>query len=63
MDPIIQDYIFYKSIPSGSITFANWFELSSFHTDIIQDQKEVSITLSDHEPLISTIYLLKWWLF
>ena len=63
MDPIIQDYIFFKSIHSGSITFANWFELSSFHTDIIQDQKEVSITLSDHEPLISTIYLLKWWLF
>ena len=40
-DPIIQDYIFYKSIHSGSITFANWFELPSF-------QKEVSITLSDH---------------
>ena len=56
-------FIFYKNIHSGSITFANWFELLSFHTNVIQDQKEVSITLSDHEPLILTIYLLKWWLF
>ena len=24
-EPIIKDYIFYKSIHSGSITFANWF--------------------------------------
>ena len=62
-DPIIQDYIFYKSIHSGSITFANWFELPSFHTNVILDQKEVSITLSDHEPLISTIYVLKQWPF
>merc|ERR1719148_579283 len=37
---IIQDYIFYKSIHSGTITFANWFELPSFPTNVIQDQKE-----------------------
>ena len=49
--------MFNQSIHSGSITFANWFELPSFHTDIIQDHKEV---LPDHESLISTIYLLKW---
>ena len=56
-DPLIQDYIFYKRIHSGISTFAFGFELPSFQTNIIQNQKEVSITLSDHEPLISTIYL------
>ena len=30
MNPIIQDYIFFKSIHSGSITFANWFEYIQF---------------------------------
>ena len=62
-DPLIQDYIFYKSIHSGIRTFSFGFELPSFHTNIIQNQKEVSITLSDHEPLISTIYLPNWWPF
>ena len=62
-DPIIQDYIFYKSIQFGIYTVANSFELPSFHTNVIQDQKEVSITLSDHEPLITTIWVEKWWPF
>ena len=62
-DPIIQDYIFYKSIHSGIRTFSFGFELPSIHTNVIQNQKEVSITLSDHEPLISTIYLPNWWPF
>ena len=62
-DPLIQDYIFYKRIHSGISTFAFGFELPSFQTNIIQNQKEVSITLSDHEPLISTIYLPNWWPF
>ena len=62
-DPLIQDYIFYKRIHSGIRPFAYGFELPSFQTNIIQNQKEVSITLSDHEPLISTIYLPNWWPF
>ena len=58
-DPVTYDYIFHKSMSPGTITWANWFELPILHTNISQAQKEVFITLSDHEPVISTIYVKK----
>jgi len=58
-DPVTYDYIFHKSMSPGTITWANWFELPILHTNITEAQKEVFITLSDHEPVISTIYVKK----
>jgi hypothetical protein len=60
-DPVTYDYIFHKSMSPGTITWANWnwLELPILYTNITQAQKEVFITLSDHEPVISTIYVKK----
>jgi endonuclease/exonuclease/phosphatase family metal-dependent hydrolase len=58
-DPVTLDYIFHAGTSPGTITWANRFELPILHTNITQAQKEVLIPLSDHEPVISTIYVKK----
>jgi len=58
-DPVTYDYIFHRSMNPTTITWANWFELPILNTNITKAQKEVFITLSDHEPVISTIYVKK----
>jgi len=58
-DPVTYDYIFHRSMNPQTLTWANWFELPILNTNITEAQKEVFITLSDHEPVISTIYVKK----
>jgi len=58
-DPTTYDYIFHKSMSAETLTWTNWFELPFLQALIEAAQKEVSITLSDHEPVISTIYVRK----
>lgn len=58
-DPVTYDYIFHRSMNPQTLTWANWFELPIINTNITEAQKEVFITLSDHEPVISTIYVKK----
>jgi len=47
------------SMSAETLTWTNWFELPFLQALIEAAQKEVSITLSDHEPVISTIYVRK----
>jgi len=58
-DPVTYDYIFHRSMNPWTQVWANWFELPFLQTNITETQKEVFITLSDHEPVISTIYVKK----
>ena len=58
-DPVTLDYIFHAGKSPGTITWANRFELPILHTNITEAKKEVVIPLSDHEPVISTIYVKK----
>jgi len=58
-DPVTYDYIFHRSMNPMTQVWANWFELPFLQTNITETQKEVFITLSDHEPVISTIYVKK----
>jgi len=59
-DPITYDYVFHKSNNANTTIWVNWFGLPLLQTRITQAQKETFITLSDHEPVISTINLKKW---
>ena len=60
-DMNLQPYFFFLffSMNPQTLTWANWFELPILNTNITEAQKEVFITLSDHEPVISTIYVKK----
>ncbi len=53
------DYIFHKGMNPSTITRTQWFALPLLQTKITKSQGEVSIPLSDHEPLISHIYVKK----
>ena len=59
-EPVTYDYIFHKGMSPGTKTWADWSEFLILRTNIINQAQEVSITLSDHEPVISTIYVEKW---
>jgi len=59
-DPITYDYVFHRGMNNRTITWTNFFELPFLQTNITEAQKEVFITLSDHEPVISTVYVKKW---
>ena len=59
-DPITYDYIFYKGMNFQTLMWTNFFELPFLKTNITEAQNEVFITLSDHEPVISTVYVQKW---
>ena len=52
--------IYFSSNNANTTIWVNWFGLPLLQTRITQAQKETFITLSDHEPVISTINLKKW---
>ena len=58
-DHILYFNFFFSNNPNTTI-WVNWFGLPFLQTRITQAQKETFITLSDHEPVISTINLKKW---
>jgi endonuclease/exonuclease/phosphatase family metal-dependent hydrolase len=53
-EPVTLDYIFHKGMSPGTKTWADWSEFLILRTNIINQAQEVSIPLSDHEPVIST---------
>ena len=53
-------HLFFSSNNANTTIWVNWFGLPLLQTRITQAQKETFITLSDHEPVISTINLKKW---
>ena len=55
----VSEILFFSNNPNTTI-WVNWFGLPFLQTKITQAQKETFITLSDHEPVISTINLKKW---
>ena len=59
-DPVTFDYIFHKGMSPGTKTWADWSEFLIMRTNIINQAQDVSIPLSVHEPVISTIYVEKW---
>ena len=59
-EPVTFDYIFHKGMSPGTKTLADWSEFLILRTNIINQAQEVSIPLSDHEPVISTINVEKW---
>lgn len=59
-DPITYDYVFYKSNSNRTNVWTSWFELPFLTTQIFKTHKEETVTLSDHEPVIATLYMKKW---
>lgn len=72
MAPITYDYIFRRSRSGNDMLFCwtSWFELPLFVTKIVlkaiagrsgnNQPSETTISLSDHEPVFSTMYIKRW---
>ena len=60
---VISNTSIFDSIFSNNdqtLTWVNWFDLPFLQTNITEQQRQQFITLSDHEPVFSTVYFKKW---